>query len=665
MPDGSWKREGEPEMMVYQDSAQLNFPKEKMVSCNADHSHIAKLRRGESGAYPDIKRTIKQALLRVVEEQANAGLSSLQLQSGVKAVVEERSRPNRDYIKGSGPERTPVPAGKSLSQSQGSSISEPQEKTADVLHAKDVVSAHSPPASDGRENGFIVQNKQAISDPTITPPSAQIMSRDDEEVPKGDTKASEPSMQRETDASSDRSNPPSSPMEQESADRAMGRVTDPTLRQDLCSASQEGDVEKVRSLLAQGCSIHESSADLVHHERDAFLLAARSGRLDVLKLLLEHNCDVSKRTLRSNTALHLISFDPEIKPEPVIKSLVVLLLEHGVPLEARGTVGITALISSACNGKISIAGCLLDHGADIHPADDDGYTALHWAAKKGYHDIVVLLISKGADIHCTDKYLYTALHWAAKNGYHRIVALLISKGADIHSTDKHLYTALHWAAKNGYHRIVALLISKGADIHSTDKDGYTALHSAAEQDHHEVVALLISKGARLETRTKGYSETPLHSSCFAGNGTGKSTKLLLHAGADKEAISGAPSRRALHIAARNGNLEVLNELLAFGVEIDAAADDDLCALHYARHWGHWRILEALLAKGADPFLLNKSGNRPSKSIWHPSAKISPWDKEKCQKLLKDAEKAWKEKQRREKNDPGKGQSARPLGRRST
>ena len=128
MPDGSWKREGEPEMVVYQDSAQLNFPREKMISCHADHSQIAKLRRGENTAYPDIKRAIKQALLRVAEDQANVKLSRLQLHSGLQAVIEERSRHNVDYIKGPGPERTPVPAGKlplDDAQSQGSSISEP------------------------------------------------------------------------------------------------------------------------------------------------------------------------------------------------------------------------------------------------------------------------------------------------------------------------------------------------------------------------------------------------------------------------------------------------------------------------------------------------------------------------------------------------------------
>ena len=602
MPDGSWKREGELEMMVYQDSAQLNFPKEKMVSCHADHSQIAKLGRGEGTAYPDVKRAIKQALLRVTKKQANVGLSRAQLQSGVKAVVEERSRHNGDYIKGSGPERTSVPARQSPlddAQSQGSSILEPQKKTAGVLQDKDVVSPPNPPASDSRENGFIVQNKQAVLGPTVTPPSTQTMSRDDKGLPKGDTEALKASIQRATDASLDRRNVLSSPMKKKSPDKAIGSVKDPKLRSKLCSASKEGDAEKVRSLLAQGCSIHESSEDLVDRDRDAFLLAALNGRLDVLKVLLEHNCDVSKRTLRNDTALHVISFDPEIKPKPVIESLVVLLLEHGVPLEARSSIGSTALLLSAYHGTISFAECLLDHGADIHSTNDAGFTALHRAAREGHHEVV------------------------------------------------------------------ALLISKGADIHSTDNDGYTALHGAAFKDHHEIVALLISKGARLESRTKKYSYTPLHCSCFKENGPGGSAKLLLEAGVDKEAISGISSRRALHLAAVWGSLELVNELLAFEVEIDAATDEDWRALHYAKAWGHWRIIEALLAKGANPLLLTKAGDRPSKVRWHSKATISPEDKEKCVKLLKDAEKAWKEREKPRKNELGGGRFSRHLGGRST
>ena len=112
-------------MMVRKDFAQLNFPKEKTVSCHANHSQMAKLTRSESGAYPDVKRAIKDALLHVAEDQANVGLSRLQLQSGAKAVVEGHWRHNEDNIHGCRQERPPFSAEKpSLAdaQSRGSSI---------------------------------------------------------------------------------------------------------------------------------------------------------------------------------------------------------------------------------------------------------------------------------------------------------------------------------------------------------------------------------------------------------------------------------------------------------------------------------------------------------------------------------------------------------------
>ena len=67
MPDGSWKREGPPEMMVSLDSARQWYPREKLVACNADHSQIAKLKRGENSIYPSVRWTIKQALLSAAD----------------------------------------------------------------------------------------------------------------------------------------------------------------------------------------------------------------------------------------------------------------------------------------------------------------------------------------------------------------------------------------------------------------------------------------------------------------------------------------------------------------------------------------------------------------------------------------------------------------------
>lgn len=50
-------------MMVSLDSARQWYPREQLVACNADHSQIAKLKRGENSIYPSVRWAINKALL--------------------------------------------------------------------------------------------------------------------------------------------------------------------------------------------------------------------------------------------------------------------------------------------------------------------------------------------------------------------------------------------------------------------------------------------------------------------------------------------------------------------------------------------------------------------------------------------------------------------------
>jgi len=96
MPDGTWKREGGPATMVPLDAAQSYYPTEKLVFCDADHSQIAKLERGESGIYSSVKWSVKQALYRAVEEQACFGLSRLRLPCNIEPQASNSARDLRD-----------------------------------------------------------------------------------------------------------------------------------------------------------------------------------------------------------------------------------------------------------------------------------------------------------------------------------------------------------------------------------------------------------------------------------------------------------------------------------------------------------------------------------------------------------------------------------------
>ena len=77
MPDGTLKLEGPREMMVSLDSARQYTPREQLVACHADHSQMAKLKRGQNSIYPEIRWAIKHALLTATETQATKELARL------------------------------------------------------------------------------------------------------------------------------------------------------------------------------------------------------------------------------------------------------------------------------------------------------------------------------------------------------------------------------------------------------------------------------------------------------------------------------------------------------------------------------------------------------------------------------------------------------------
>ena len=230
---------------------------------------------------------------------------------------------------------------------------------------------------------------------------------------------------------------------------------------------------------------------------------------------------------------------------------------------------------------------------------------------------------------------------------------LIQSGAPLEVQNSAGRTPLATSAMKGIYPNAKCFVAHGADIRTRDNDDLMPLHRAAHGDHHKIVALLVSKGAPLEARASKSQYTPLHYTALTATTSGESTKLLLQAGADKEAISGYYSRRAIHMAAVVGNIQGTNELIAFGAALDAPSLNNWRALHLAKHFGHWQVVEKLLQGGADPFAtcnpqsiafgFGKTGDRPSKIGFTVESKVSDADKERCQKLLKDAEAAQPQK----------------------
>jgi uncharacterized protein len=243
----------------------------------------------------------------------------------------------------------------------------------------------------------------------------------------------------------------------------------------------------------------------------ALLYAARDGRLDTAKLLVEAKADVSQT-------------------------------------EANG---VTPLLIAIANAHFDVARFLLDHGAAVNTADWWGRTPL-WATievrnldnqsgndpgvdRAAALDLFKTLLERGADVNARTKEYVPIRRWlnfvndiswvdftgqtpflrAALAGDITVMRLLLDKGADPNIPTFSNSTALMAAAginfayqqtwtesKEHQMEAVMLCLEKGADVNAVNTMGLTAVMGAANRGLDDIVELLVKKGARLDVKDK-------------------------------------------------------------------------------------------------------------------------------------------------------------------
>ncbi|XP_063832128.1 ankyrin repeat and SAM domain-containing protein 1A-like [Ostrinia nubilalis] len=217
----------------------------------------------------------------------------------------------------------------------------------------------------------------------------------------------------------------------------------------------------------------------------------------------------------------------------------------------------------------------LRRGAGVNVQDDNGYTPLHHACLNGHKEIVRMLLSVDASPCIADKRGATPLHLAAWKGESNIVAMLLAHKnppVNVDQLTQDHETALLSAAHFGYTDVVAQLIAKGADVTIRNIRDESALDLAAQYGRLETVQHLLRVMPQLvdpykppKCRTKLFSSTPLHRA--SKNGRKEVVQALLAAGIDPNirTHNGTP----LHEAACFRKASVVRILLANGADLNA------------------------------------------------------------------------------------------------
>ncbi len=298
---------------------------------------------------------------------------------------------------------------------------------------------------------------------------------------------------------------------------------------------------------------------------------------------------------------------------------------------------------------------LLAAGADPDEVDLHGHqsTPLAWACAHGDEGAVRALLAAGARPDTAAS--APPLVEATTHGFVDLIVLLLKAGAGVDEADDSGATALWIAAAAGFADIARKLVDAGADRTLADLDGVTPADAARAAEHAQLAAWLddpasvparsplwregrdaartAAEARRLQvldaamgipatdepewTFSDGIAKSTWVTQDFpsvAASGNVALVTRMLDAGLTPDWTMADGGATALMLAARSGERETVDLLLARGADANHRNAQGLTALHMALFKPsarlHGPVVASLLAAGADPDAVDGEGQRP-------------------------------------------------------
>ena len=240
-------------------------------------------------------------------------------------------------------------------------------------------------------------------------------------------------------------------------------ITQPqNLEQQLYTAAEQGDFNKVQTLLQQGANVNYTN----NFGMTVLFAAAEGGRAKIVRLLIEKGLDVN----------------------------------------AKSYTGYTALMAAVSNGRKNSTKALIESGADINAQTNSGQSVVSFAKQP---EIIEMLRAAGAAGMLIPEqttartklqelgvsYSEASFLTCAKQGKFDTLKLFLDAGIDPNTKSNDGVTALMYVCFHGNAELVDLLIKKGADVTARTRNGKTAMMIAIENKHPELIPLLKQAGA--------------------------------------------------------------------------------------------------------------------------------------------------------------------------
>lgn len=292
----------------------------------------------------------------------------------------------------------------------------------------------------------------------------------------------------------------------------------------LLLAADSSSTKIAAYLIDKGADVNARGED----EATAMHLAARSGSLDVAKLLVESKVQIDAFIEKRMTVIYFGggSFTRHT-PKPTARV--------GTPLHW-----------ATYFNQPQVAALLIQNGANVNADDGHGNMPIHLAAQAGNMDLIKTLVGAGAqwqgkknkfsEPHATplhyaktveiaeyfmkegvavdaDSDMGQPIHAASHFGHVEVIGYLLAHGASLETTCfwrmgglRAVHATPLWiAASAGRTDVIDYLANKGGDIRYTVDHGGSLLHAAAMNGHANVITHLIEKGLGIDDKS-GFPE---------------------------------------------------------------------------------------------------------------------------------------------------------------
>ena len=215
-------------------------------------------------------------------------------------------------------------------------------------------------------------------------------------------------------------------------------------------AASHGNVRMVELLIDSGADIHADGGNYAN----ALVAGVRSGVASVVQLLVDRGANIKTHCVEALCAASTCGDE----------SMVQLLLDNDVDLNARERTGSTALFGAALIGHQPIAELLLDLGADVNAQGGRYGNPLYAATVGGYKSMVSFLLERGADVNAQGGTYGNPLQAAIVSGDECMISLLLHEGADVKASGGLYGNALQASIGAGDLETTRLLLSPGSKL---------------------------------------------------------------------------------------------------------------------------------------------------------------------------------------------------------